>query len=137
MSWGCPGDQLHPTNSFSWKTPYFEKLADFSCFMWICGGFVPCGPSALLASKKDSLGKKTCHLAVPLIMERKIRNFKKYRFYFSSFYWSKVVFWVKKNGVLLVFWTGCEVADMKQRQKATAVDNRNKIQSLVLPTDDP
>ena len=31
------------------KTPYFEKLADFSRVMWICGGFVPRGPSALLA----------------------------------------------------------------------------------------
>ena len=36
-----------------------------------------------------------------------------------------------------MFWTGCEVADLKQRQKLTAMDHRNKIQSLVLPTDDP
>ena len=36
-----------------------------------------------------------------------------------------------------VFWTECEVADLKQRQKTTAMDHRNKIQSLVLPTDDP
>ena len=48
----------------------------------------------------------------------------------------KVVFWVKKR-CFGVFWTGCEVADLKQRQKLTAMDHRNKIQSLVLPTDDP
>ena len=36
-----------------------------------------------------------------------------------------------------MFWTGCEVADLKQRQKLTAMDHGNKIQSLVLPTDDP
>ena len=48
----------------------------------------------------------------------------------------KVVFWVKKR-CFGVFWTECEVADLKQRQKLTAMDHRNKIQSLVLPTDDP
>ena len=30
------------------EDPYFEKLADFSCVMWICGGFAPHGPSTLL-----------------------------------------------------------------------------------------
>ena len=48
----------------------------------------------------------------------------------------KVVFWVKKR-CFGVFWTECEVADLKQRQRTTAMDHRNKIQSLVLPTDDP
>ena len=43
----------------------------------------------------------------------------------------------RKNGVLGVFWTECEVADLKQRQRTTAMDHRNKIQSLVLLTDDP
>ena len=33
-----------------------------------------------------------------------------------------------------MFWTKCEVADLKQRQRTTAMDHRNKIQSLVLPT---
>ena len=36
----------------------------------------------------------------------------------------------------MVFWTGCEVADLKQRQKATSMDHRNNFQSFVLPTDD-
>ena len=48
----------------------------------------------------------------------------------------KVGFWVKKR-CFGVFWTECEVADLKQRQRTTAMDHRNKIQSLVLPTDDP
>ena len=48
----------------------------------------------------------------------------------------KVVFWVKKRH-FVVFWTECEVADLKQRQKTTVMDHRNKTESLVLPTDDP
>jgi hypothetical protein len=48
----------------------------------------------------------------------------------------KVVFWVKKR-CLGVFWADCEVADLKQRQRTTAMDHKNKIQSLVLLTDDP
>ena len=48
----------------------------------------------------------------------------------------KVVFWVKKR-CSGVFWTGCEVADLKQRQKIFEMNRRNKIQSLVSPTDNP
>ena len=36
-----------------------------------------------------------------------------------------------------VFWAKCEAADLKQRQKIFKMDHRNKIQSLVSPTDDP
>ena len=36
-----------------------------------------------------------------------------------------------------MFWTGCEVADLNQRQKTIRMNHRNKIQSLVSPTDDP
>ena len=85
------------------ENPYFEKLADFSCVMWICGGFAPRGPSALLVTKKASFGIKTCHLAIPRIMGQKLRTFKKYRFfYFLPFMGQKVVFWVKKTVVLSV-----------------------------------
>ncbi len=42
-----------------------------------------------------------------------------------------------KNGVLECFWTECEVLDLKQRQKIFKMNHRNKIQSLVSPTDDP
>ena len=85
------------------ENPYFEKLADFSCVMWICGGFAPRGPSALLATKKASFGIKTCHLAIPRIMGQKIANFYKISiFYFLPFMGQKVVFWSKKTVVLSV-----------------------------------
>ena len=35
-----------------------------------------------------------------------------------------------------MFWTGCEVADLNQRKKTIKMNHRNKIQSLVSPTDD-
>ena len=57
--------------------PCFQKLADLFYVMWICGGFAPCGPSALLATKKASFGIKTCHLAIPRIMGQRIADFKK------------------------------------------------------------
>ena len=86
------------------ENPCFEKLADFSCVMWICGGFAPRGPSAPLATKKASFGIKTCHLAIPRIMGQKIADFskKKNDFYFFAFMGQKVVFWVKKPVVLSV-----------------------------------
>ena len=136
MPSGLVGTIYTQSNSGFMENPYFEKLADFSCVMWICGGLAPCGPSALLATKKASFGIKTCHLAIPLIMGQKLRTFQKIDFYFLPFMGQKVVFWVKKR-CFGVFWTECEVADLKQRQRTTAMDHRNKIQSLVLPTDDP
>ena len=36
-----------------------------------------------------------------------------------------------------MFSTGCEVADLNQGQKTIKMNHRNKIQSLVSPTDDP
>ena len=36
-----------------------------------------------------------------------------------------------------MFWTGCEVADLNQGQKTIKTNHKNKIQSLVSPTDDP
>ena len=94
------------------ENPYFEKFADFPFVMWICGGLAPCDPSALLATKRASFGKKTCHLAIPLIMGQKLRSFKNVLPFFMG---QKVVFWVEKR-CLGVFWTECEVADPKQRQ---------------------
>ena len=77
---------------------YFEKLAVFSCVMWMCGGFAPCDPSALLATKNASFGIKTCHLAIPRIMGQKIPGSKNDNFlWFSPFIGQKVVFWVKKT----------------------------------------
>ena len=116
------------------ETPYFEKLADFSCACEY-GGLAPCGSSALLATKKASFGIKTCHLATPRIMEQKRGSFFKISI-FLPFMGPKVVFWVKELwfGVL---WTGCEVADLKQGQRIFKMNHRNKIQSLLSPTDDP
>ena len=91
------------------ENPYFEKLADFSCVMWICGGFAPCGPSAPLATKKASFGIKTCHLAIPRIMGQKIADFLEksiFCFFVLPFMGQKVVFWVKKNGVFECFGPG-------------------------------
>ena len=75
MPSGLVGTIYTQSDSGFMENPYFEKLADFSCVMWICGGFAPCGPSALLATKKASFGIKTCHLAIPLIMGQKIADF--------------------------------------------------------------
>ena len=36
-----------------------------------------------------------------------------------------------------MFWTGCEVADLNQGQKTIKMNHRNKIRSLLSPTDDP
>ena len=58
------------------ETPYFEKLADLSCVMWICGGFASCGPSALLATKNASFGIQTYHSEIPRIMGQKIADFQ-------------------------------------------------------------
>ena len=60
--------------------------------------------------------KKTCHLTIPLIMEQKNAEFiKKMHYYFPSFHWSKK--WCSG-----LFWTKREVADLKERQKTTAMD---------------
>ena len=57
-------------------------------------------------------------------------------FYFYFLSWVKSGFWVQKR-CFGVFWTECEVADLKKRQKIFKMNHRNKIQSLVSPTDDP
>ena len=100
MHSGLMGTIYTQSDSGFMGNPYFEKLADFSCVMWICGGFAPRGPSTLLATKKASFGIKTCHLAIPLIMEQKLRTFKK--FIFLPFMGPKVVFG-SKDGVLGCF----------------------------------
>ena len=103
MPSGLMGTIYTQSDSGFMENPYFEKLADFSCVMWICGGFAPCGPSALLATKKASFGIKTCHLAIPCIMGQKIADhLEKIDFLFLPFMGQKVVFWVKKTVVLSV-----------------------------------
>ena len=111
--------------------------------MWICGGLTPCGPSALLATTKASFEKKRHAVwQSPLSWNEKCGPLKVNQF-FVPFMGQKVVFWSKQTAFCQnkrrfgVFWTKFEVADLKQRQRATAMDRRNKIQSVVLPTDDP
>ena len=91
---GLVGTIYIQLNSHFMETPCFEKLADFSCVMWICGGFAPCGRSTLLATKNASFGIKTCHSAIPRIMGPKIADFLKISFFiFLAFHGSK-------NGIL-------------------------------------
>ena len=141
MPWGCraPLWGLSTPNSTqaSWETLILKNWANFSRVMWICGRFAPCGPSALLATKKASFGKKK-DMPFGNPPNHGTKNcglFTKYQFLILPFMGQKVVFWVKKR-CFGVFWTKCEVADLKQRKK-TAMDHRKKIQSLLLPTYGP
>ena len=107
MPSGLMGTIYTQSDSGFMENPYFEKLADFSCVMWICGGFAPCGPSALLATKKASFGIKTCHLAIPRIMGQKIADLKNIDFfYFFAFYGSKSGVLGQKNGGFECFGPG-------------------------------
>ena len=107
MPSGLMGAIYTQSDSGFMETPYFEKLADFSCVMWICGGFAPCGPSALLATKKASFGIKTCHLAIPRIMGQKIANFLQISiFLFFAFHGSKNGILGQKNGGFECFGPG-------------------------------
>ena len=101
--WRCPvvlwGPSTPNPTQTSWKTLILKRLADSYCVMWICGGFAPHGPSALLATKNASSGIKTCHLAIPRIMGQKIADFEKYRFlFFFPLHGSKSGALGQKNG---------------------------------------
>ena len=89
VSWRCPavlgGPSTPSPNQVSWKTLILKKSPIFPVSMWICGCFAPCGPSALLATKKASFGIKTCDLAIPLIKGPKLADFENFiLFYFIS-----------------------------------------------------
>ena len=107
MPSGLMGTIYTQSDSGFMENPYFEKLADFSCVMWICGGFAPRGPSALLATKKASIGIKTSHLAIPRIMGQKLRIFTKYLFFiFFAFHGSKSGVLGQKTGGFECFGPG-------------------------------
>ena len=119
----------------SGKTLILKKLANSFSVMWICGGLASCGPSALLATKIGRIWKEDTPFGNPPYHGTESCGlFKKYIFLTGLRVRSGV--WVKKR-YFRVFWTRCEVADLKQRKETTAMDHRNKIQSLVLPTYDP
>ena len=105
MPSGLMGTIYTQSDSGFMENPYFEKLADFSCVMWICGGFAPCGPSTLLVTKNASFGIKTCHLAIPRIMGQNIADLYKNLFFFS-FHGSKSGVLGQKNGGFECFGPG-------------------------------
>ena len=95
---GLVGTNYTQSNSGFMETPCFKKVADFSCVMWICCGLAPCGPSALLATKNASFGKKDPHhgkncgiFKIPLFE------------FFLPFNWSNSRYFGSKNGVLGCF----------------------------------
>ena len=108
--WRCPAvfwglSTPNPTQ-VSWKTLILKNWLIFPSVMWICNGFAPRGPSALLATKKASFGIKTCHSAIPRIMGQKLRTFKNDFLLFFAFHGSKSCVLGQKKVVLSVFGPG-------------------------------
>jgi len=91
---------------------------------------------ALLATKRALFGKKDMSFGNPPHHGtencRLLRNID-----FFLLLWVERGVFGPKDDVLGVLWTECGGTDLKQRQGITTMDHRNKIQSLVLPTDDP
>ena len=98
--------------------------------MWWIG---PMWPKCAFGDQRGLIWNKAMPFGNPPYHGTKNCGPLKKSIYFLPFTGQKVVFWVKKT----VFRTECEVADLKERQRTTAMDYRHKIQSLVLPTDDP
>ena len=101
---------------------------------WFCPMWPKCafGDQKCLIRNKDMLfgnpphhGTKNCGLN------------EKNRFLIFCLSWVKKWCFGSKKRWFGVFWTGREVADLNQGQKTIKMDHRNKIQSLVPPTDDP
>ena len=113
---GLVGTIYTQCNSGVMKNPYFEKLVDFLMCMWICGGFAPCGPSALWRPKRPHLEKRHAIWQSPLSWDKKLWTFQKILFF--TFMGQKWCFGVSR--------TGCEVADLKQRQEITTMDHRKQ-----------
>ena len=118
------------------KTPYFENWPTLPVCMWTCGGLALCGRSELLTTKKASFRKSNVAWQPSSSWDTKLRTFKTSFFVFFRFMGRKGVFWVKKR-CFGVFWINCEVVNLNKRKELTTMDHRNKIQSLVSPTDDP
>ena len=84
--------------------------------------------------KRPHLEKRHAIWRSPSSCDKHLRTF--HNTFFFALYGSKSGI-LGQNRCLGVFWTECGVADLKQRQRITSMDRRNKIQSLALPTDDP
>ena len=73
------------------ENPYFEKLADFSHVHVDMKWIGPMWPKCTFGDQKELIWKKkTCRLAIPLVMRQKIASFSKnIEFYFFTFDGSK------------------------------------------------
>ena len=100
--------------------------------MWWIG---PMWPKCAFGDQKGLIRNKVMPFGNPPYHGTKTANLQ--FFYFLDLLLAKKWYFGSENGVFLVFWTRCDVSDIKQTQKSTAMDYRNKIQSLVLPTDAP
>ena len=111
-------------------------MADF--FLCACG-YVWVGPMWPKCASGDQKGlswKEATSSGNPPIMGQRMWTFKNIVFILFTCMGQKGVFWIKKR-CFRVFCTECEGADLKKRKKITIMDHRNKIRSLILPTDDP
>ena len=102
MPSGLVGTIYTQSKSGFMENPYFEKLADFSYVMWMCGGLAPWSAPCPKCAFGDQNG----------LIRKKVMPFGNPSYH------------------------GTKIADF-QRLKTTSMDHRNKIQSLVLLTDDP
>ena len=143
MSCGCSGgpqrpcrDHLYPIQLRLQENPLISKIGRFflrHVDMWC---FCPMWPKCACGDQKGLIRNKDMPFDNPPYDRTKIANFEKSIFIFFTFYGPKSGILGQKR-CFWVFWTGCEVADLKQTQILTTIDHRNKISSLVLPTDDP
>ena len=116
VSWGCPrddrwsfGDHLHPIQLGLHRKSLFVKFGRL--FLCACGYVVDLPHVAQVRfwrSKRPHLEKRHLVWQSPSSWDKKLQTI------FLPFMGPKVVFWVKK-WCFLVSWTGCEVADLKQR----------------------
>ena len=76
-------------------------------------------PKCAFGDQKGLIRNKDMPFGNPPYHRTKTADFEKNLFFIFYLVWAEKYFG-SKNGVLGVFWTGCEVADLKQAQK-----NRN------------
>ena len=120
------------------ENPYFEKISWFILrhvdMWWFC----PMWPKCAFGDQKGLIRNKDMPFGNPLYHGTKnCRPLEKIDFFIFCLLWVKKWCFGSKKRWFWVFWTGCEVADLNQGQKTIKMNHRNKIQSLVSPTDDP
>ena len=79
------------------------SVSSVDCWLhWACGGFAPCGPSALLAKQKGLIRNKDMSFGNPPYHGMKIADFQKISIFIFQFLWVKKWYFGSKNGVLSV-----------------------------------